>query len=277
MVKALPQSSSKISSVGWFGIWYVVMFCWWIFLNSVFISAPDTQKYFFGFIFGLIPLVGGVLGLRNSVRWGGMKSVMGRATGFLSLGLISWAIGGLIWAYYNFFGGVDIPYPSWADVAYIVSWPLWTLGAIQLSRATGAQFSLREAKGKAVLYLVPLVVIALSYFLLVTVARGGEITAGGSLLKTFFDLAYPIGDVVILSFSLVIYGLSFKYLGGKYSRSILMLLAGFVVNYFADFMFSWRTTMGEFTVAGFTDLLFTTAMVLLSMGVVGLNPFASRE
>lgn len=276
MVQTLPQTSSKISSVGWFGIWYIFMFSWWILLNSVFI-ADTTQKYFFGFVFGCIPLIGGLLGLRNSLKWGGAASVMGRATGLLSLGLISWALGGLIWAYYNFFGGVDIPYPSWADVAYVVSWPLWTLGAIQLSRATGAQFSLRKVKGRLVLYTVPLLVIALSYYLLVVIARGGEVTTGESLLKTFFDLAYPIGDVVVLSFSLVIYGLSFKYLGGKYQKSILILLAGFIVNYIADFAFSWTTTMEIFAVGGWVDLLFMTAVTLLSVGVLGLNPLASRE
>lgn len=260
----------------WFGVWYVVMFSWWILLNSIFVSDMN-QRFFFGFVFGLIPLFGGFIGLRNALRWGGVTSVMGRATGLFSLGLISWAIGGLIWAYYNFFGGVDIPYPSWADVAYVIALPLWTLGAIQLSRATGVQFSLRKAKGKFVLYFIPLLVIAVSYYLLVTVARGGEITTNESFLKTFFDLAYPIGDVVVLSFSLIIYGLSFKYLGGKFQKPILLLLAGFVVMYCADFAFSWTTTTGLFVVAGWVDLLFMTAMTLFSLGVVGLNPLASRE
>lgn len=263
-------------TTAWFAMWFVAMFIWWAFITT-WQLVDTTQNYAFGLVFGLIPLVGGIIGLRNASHWGGSKSVMGRATGLLSLGLISWAMGGLIWAYYNFFGAVEVPYPSLADLAYVISWPLWTVGAIELSHATGARFSLRERGGKLMLLAIPALVIALSYYLLVVVARGGEISAGGGMLKSFFDLAYPTGDVVILSFSLVIFGLSFKYLGGKYMLPILMLLSGFVLNYFADFAFSWTTLEETFYVASWVDLMFMAAVTALSIGVVGLNPFIPQE
>lgn len=254
-----------------FLIWFVIMVGWWLFIN-VFQLTDTWQNYAFGLVFGLIPLVGGFLGLRNAVAWGGMRSVMGRASTLLSLGLICWAIGGLIWAYYNFFGAVDVPYPSLADVAYVMSWPLWMLGAIELSKATGARLSLRKGGGKLFLLIVPIVVAVLSYYLLVVVARGGALTGGGEAIKVFFDLAYPLGDVVILSLSLLIYGLSLKYLGGRYQQPIVILFSGFVLNYVADFAFSWTTTAETFFVAGPVDLLFMTAMTALSMGVSGLKP-----
>lgn len=270
------RETTHPTPTAWFAMGYVVMAVWWLFIQTMG-WVDTTQNYAFGLVFGLIPLVGGVVGLHNARQWGGMRSVMGRATAYLSLGLMSWSIGGLIWAYYNFFGAVEVPYPSLADLAYIVSWPLWAVGAIELSHATGARFSLRERGGKLMLLAIPFMVIAASYYLLVVVARGGEITAGGGALKSFFDLAYPMGDVVILSFALVIFGLSFKYLGGRYKTPIFILLAGFVVNYFADFAFSWTTLQGTFFVASWVDLLFMTAMTALSMGVVGLAPFIPHE
>lgn len=273
-IQKKPQGVTK--QIEWFLVWFTVMFFWWIAINT-FHLVDTNQNYAFGLIFGLIPLIGGVRGLRNAIRWGGEKSVMGRATGLLSLGLVSWSIGGLIWAYYNFFGAVYVPYPSLADVAYVISWPLWAAGAIQLSRATGARFSLRKLKGKLLLILIPVFVSAVSYFLLISVARGGELDLSSGAVKVFFDLAYPIGDVVILSFALLIYGLSFSYLGGRYRYAILMLLAGFVLNYFADFAFSWTTTGGTFYVAGWVDLLFMAAMTALSIGVVGLNPLVPEK
>lgn len=237
-----------------------------------------TMNYAFGFVFGLIPFAGGIIGLVHAAHWGGGASVMGRATTALSLGLLAWSFGSLIWAYYNFFGAVDVPYPSLADAAYIVSWPLWAWGAVQLSLATGAKFSLRRQSGRLVLLLLPLVVIAFSYILLVTVARGGEVTtADGGALKVFFDLAYPMGDVVILSLSLVIFGLSFKYFGGIYRYAIYVLLGGFVLNYFADFAFSWTTLNETFFVGGWVDGLFMCAMTALSLGVAGLDPRALDE
>lgn len=259
------------------GVWFTIMCFWWLGMNLADLVGT-TMNYAFGFVFGLIPFAGGIIGLVHVAHWGGRASVMGRATSALSFGLLAWSFGSLIWAYYNFFGAVDVPYPSLADAAYIVSWPLWAWGMVQLSLATGAKFSLRRQSGRLVLLLIPLVVLAFSYILLVTVARGGEMTtADGGVLKVFFDLAYPMGDVVILSLSLVIFGLSFKYFGGIYRTAIYVLLAGFVLNYFADFAFSWTTLNETFFVGGWVDGLFMCAMTALALGVAGLDPRALDE
>lgn len=277
MRKGIAQPLRREDGMLCVGLWFTAMCFWWLSINIG--QLENTmQNFAFGFVFGLIPLVGGIKGLMNARGWGSFGSVMGRATTLLSLGLLSWSLGSLIWAYYNFFGAVEVPYPSWADVAYIVSWPLWAWGAIELSRATGAKFSLRKRGGKLVLLAIPAFVIAASYYLLVVVARGGELVAGdGGMLKTFFDLAYPVGDIVILSLSLVIFGLSLKYFGGKYQTPILLLLAGFVINYLADFAFSWTTLTGTFFVASWVDFLFMSAMTALAMGVIGLSPNVSFD
>jgi hypothetical protein len=268
---ALKRHSSMRTGTLFFLVWYMLMIVWWLTLNSRHL-ADTNENYAFGLVFGLIPLAGGLLGFVRSKHWGGRRSAMGRATFYLSAGLVFWALGGLIWAYYNFFGAIEVPYPSWADVAYVVSWPLWSIGIIHLSRATGARFSLRHVRGKLQLFVIPVMVAAISYSLLVIVGRGGELVVNDSFWKIFFDLAYPIGDLVILSLALLVYGLSFGYLGGRFKIPIWTLLAGFVANYAADFAFSWTTTQGTFFVGGFVDLLFMTAMTLLALGVTTLNP-----
>ncbi len=231
-----------------------------------------SMNYLFGLVYGLIPLCGGLIGLKRSEAWGGSGSSMGKALRYLSLGLIAWACGGLVWAYYNFFGGVEVPYPSLADVAYIVSWPLWAAGVVCLSKATGAKFSLSKTKGKALLFAVPVIISLVSYYLLIVIARGGALDLTGGALKVFFDLAYPIGDIVILTLSVLIYGLSVDYLGGKFKRPAELIMLGFVLNYVSDMAFSWTTTMETFFVGNWVDLLFMTTMFVLSFGVVSLDP-----
>jgi hypothetical protein len=169
--------------------------------------------------------------------------------------------------YYNLIAHIEIPYPSLADVAYILSWPLWSIGMINLSLATGAGYALRNNSGKSILVIIPIIAILASYYLLVVIARGGSIDLSGEgALKAFFDLAYPIGDIVILTLSTVIYGLSFKYFGGQFKMGIYVLLIGFIINYFADFTFSYSTTVSTFYPGGISDLLFTLAMIALSYG-----------
>jgi hypothetical protein len=250
---------------------YVISLVWWIFLDRSAEEVP-LSNYLYTLLEGIIPIFGGLGGLLLAKKWGLFSSIIGRSLFFLSLGLVSWGIGTIIFVgYYNLLLGVEIPYPSLADVAYIVSWPLWGIGMIYLSRATGAKYALHNTSGKSVLIIIPLAIIALSYYLLVHVARGGVISASEGLAKVFFDLAYPIGDVVILTLVTLIYGLSFKYFGGKYKFAIYVLLLGFIVNYFADFSFSYQTTLETFVPGGLSDLLFTTAMFALSFGVNAID------
>ena len=245
-------------------------------LNITYSLANDLYGVLF---LGFIPVVGGINGLLIARRWGSFQSTVGRAIIFLSLGLISWGLGTYIFSgVYNFLLQIEVPYPSLADAWYIISLPLWAIGMIQLSRAMGAKYGLRSSKGKAALLVIPILIIIISYYLLVHVARGGSIDfSNKGILKVFFDLAYPIGDVVILTLATLVYGLSYKYFGGVFKKAIYAILLGFVVLYFADFSFSYTTTLETFFPADWVDYLFTTAMFILSIGIAMLDPNVSRE
>lgn len=251
-------------------IYYIFIVLWWVVL---FITGQKTSSsnFYFVLIYGLIPFSGGVLGLLKVNSWGGLSSAMGRALAFLSLGLITWSGGETIWSYYNLVLHVAIPYPSWADASFIVSWPLWIIGVFFLSQATGTKFGLRKKHGKIQLVLIPIIAFLVSYYLLVIIARQGSITLGGDLLKVFFDLAYPVLDVVVLTEALLIYGLSFKFLGGKYKWAVVVTLLAFVINYFADFSFSYTTTIGTYYNGSYSDLLFATAMFIMGFGINSLD------
>jgi hypothetical protein len=244
----------------------LVLIIWWVFINmNSYQNAPIN--FFYGAGLGLLVIVSSVFGLINVRKWGGLSSVMGRAIIFLSLGLLAWGIGTLVFAYYNIFLNIEVPYPSIADGFYIVSWPLWLISMVNLYNATGAKFQLKKISGRLIIFVIPLVTITLSYFMLVIVARGGISYLSGDSLKIFFDLAYPIGDVVILTVAILIYSLSFNYLGGRFKWPIVFVIMGFIVNYIADFAFSYTTTKGIYFVANWVDFIFTIAMFLIGFGV----------
>ncbi len=228
-------------------------------------------SYIFALSYSLLPLIGGIVGFHNAEKWGFFKSSMGKAMLFLSLGLISWGYGELIWSYYNFFLKQAIPYPSLADICFILSYPLWALGVFYLGPATGIRFGLKKKSGKLLLLLIPLVMIVFSYYFLIIVARQGVLPMGGSMVKIFFDLAYPVGDIVIATLALLTYGLSFRFLGGIFKWPIILLLLGVLVNYFADSAFSYTTTVKTFYNGSWVDLLFATAVFIISFGVTNLD------
>ncbi|MDD5357139.1 MAG: hypothetical protein PHS53_03280 [Candidatus Pacebacteria bacterium] len=247
------------------------MLLWWLTIFNRGI-IDTTENYLFGGAIGVLTVIGGIVGLIKAKRWGGFRSSTGKSVIFLSTGLLTWAIGTLIFAYYNLFLDIAVPYPSLADVAYIVSWPLWTIGILYLSPAIGLKYQLKKMSGKVFLLIIPLVTIFLSYYLLFVIGRGGVIDLSGGSLKLFFDLAYPIGDIVILSITALVYSLSFNYLGGFFKFPIIVIMLGFVLNYLADFSFSYTTTQETFDVANWNDLLFTTAMFVLSVGLSLFDP-----
>lgn len=234
------------------------------------LEGPSFSYFLRPFLVGmtLLPLIGGIIGLRNSFKWGGIKSVVGRSSLALSLGLIAWSGGMVIWNYYLFFTEISVPYPSAADIIFILSWPLWTYGIWELSEAVGIKFAWQKVK-KGFL-IIPLLVTLFSVYLLMYVARGG--VTYENFPKLFFDLFYPLGDIVILTVTVSIFLLLRKFLGGIYKVPIFILLFGFLLNYISDFLFSYTTTKETYFNGHVVDFLFMTTMFVLSIGLSMLNP-----
>lgn len=238
--------------------------------------TTSVWNYLYSLLFGLIPLFGSIVGLLISKSWGLFKSAMGRAVLFLSLGLLTWAIGNLIFAYYNFVENISAPYPSFADVGYIISYILWMIGMINLPHAIGGKFGLKKWYGKLLIVLIPLFVLAFSYYLIMLITKSNLILVHTkSYIKLFFDIAYPASDAVILSIALIL-GTSYKFFGGKFKLSVYAILLGFCFQYVADFLFSYTTTVNFFYPGGFVDLIFTMGLFLLTFGLLGFY-FPSKK
>ena len=252
----------------------LILVAFWSYLGLTH-SVEGTKNYAYSFMFGLMPLVGGIIGMERSKIWGRLKSSLGKAIFYTSLGLVLWGFGETIWSYYNIFKGVPAPYPSIADIGFAPSIFFWALGAIFLSRASGARFALKNNTwAKVVAGVLPVVLIAASYYLLIVVARDGVLVPPGeSVLKLILDIVYPLGDVIAVTLATVIFGLSFKIFGGIYRLPIISILVGLTVMYAGDFVFSYTTTVQTFYNGNWGDLLLTIGLFLITFGVLG---FASQ-
>lgn len=250
--------------VGLTGFWAYIQFSG---------SKDGDVNFWFSFLFGLIPLFGGLIGMVRSKVWGGLRSALGRAVFFVSLGLVCWGLGESIWAYYNFFKNVAAPYPSLADLGFAPSIFFWVIGASFLAHASGAWLQLKRSRS-AKLYtaIVIIALTALSYVLLIRVARGNVLVpAGETLLKVVLDIVYPLGDFLAAIFAFIVLTLSFKYLGGLYRTAIGAVLLGLGVMYVGDVIFSYTTTTGTYFNADWGDLILMSGLSLLTFGALGLS------
>jgi hypothetical protein len=241
-----------------------------IFWMGIFYSGTTNafSNYLYSFLFGLIPLIGGFVAMFNSRLWG--RSAVGKAVFFIGLGLFLWGCGETIWSYYNFFLHIPAPYPSLADLGFAPSIFFYGLGTFYLSEATGARFGLRSMTAKIMTVIVSLVVFAVSYYVLVVVARGGVlIPEGETTLKLILDIVYPVGDFIAFLLAVVISGLSFRYLGGRYAFDAVSIFLGLFVMFVADSVFSYTTTVGTYYNGNFGDMLLTLGLFFLTFGVLG--------
>lgn len=248
-------------------LFFLISFWLFLYLTG---SKEGFNNYLYSFLFGLIPLLGGVTAMIHAKIWGSFRSAIGKAVFFIGLGLFCWGFGETIWSYYNFFLNEPAPYPSLADIGFAPSIFFYGLGAAFLAKATGAKYGLKKKSGKIFLILSPIVIMALAYYLLVVVARAGVlIPEGEPPLKVILDIAYPAGDFIALIVAVIISGLSFQYFGGRYKDDIISILYGLGVMFLGDTIFSYTTTLGTYYNANFGDLILTIGLFLLTFGVLG--------
>lgn len=260
-------------SLGFFS--FLLIFWSVLFFGNI---ESDFLANLYVFLYGLIPLIGGLLAIKGYRTWGGLSTVLGQAVFFIGIGLFFWGIGESIWAYYNFFLHVDIPYPSYADIFFAPSVFFYTIGTIYLATTTGVRFGLRSMWGKAFSVFAPLVIFAITYYLLIVIGHEGRVfTDTSSIIKSILDVVYPLGDAIALSVSVVVAGLSFKYLGGAYKYDVLAILTGLAFMFVADSVLSYTTTAGTAYSGDIGDLLFTCAVFLLTFGLLGFNNIKRSE
>ena len=254
------------------GVFFLATVVLWVVLR-VQHSTAGNPNFWYSFLFGLTPLAAGLVGMIKSGIWGRFRSALGKAVFFVSLGLLLWGFGETIWSYYNFFKHVAAPYPSIADVGFAPSIFFWVVGAAYLSKASGAWLLFKRSnKAKVFSVLAIAGLSVLSYWLLIHVARGGELVpAGETALKTVLDIAYPLGDFLAAIFAFLVFSLSFRYFGGFYRSAILAILLGLGTMYAGDTIFSYTTVTGSYYNADLGDLILNIGLTLLSFGILGFS------
>jgi hypothetical protein len=222
----------------------------------------------------MLAIIVGIFGMLTAKKWSWLKSGVGQGIFFISLGNLMWGIGQAGWTYYLFKDPTVASPPSKIlDILFLSSIPLWFYGVLKLSRATGARYGLKKTAGKILAISLVVIMSITSYYFLIVIARGGiDYLEGQSILEGFLDLGYAIGEGVIFTLALTIFGLSWKYLGGRFKYPIVAILISFGVLYFADFAFSYLEGQDKYFNGDISDFLFLIAFTVLGFGLCMLDP-----
>ena len=177
---------------------------------------------------------------------------MGLAFG---LGLLAWAIGDTIFTLESQ-GGASPPTPSLADAFYLAMYPLAYLGIMLIIRGEVRSFKTSNWLDGAVAGLGAAAIC--SAFVFDTIVN----SVSGSPAAVAVNLAYPIGDLILLAFAVG----ALVIVPGWPAR-LVILVAGCLVLAIGDTVYLFQNAAGTYQSGTILDASWMTALFLLSLTV----------
>lgn len=246
---------------------FLFLFFTFLWLIAQFLPNSRDLKNLFSDSYGIIALYGGFFALLKSKVWNGMKSFMGRVMIFFGLGLVLQAFGQFSYSVIYLLSNAEVPYPSLGDIGYFGSIPAYIVGVYYLSKAAGIQISLRSYKRKIQAFVIPVLMLTLSYLIFLRDYKFDW----NSPLVIFLDFGYPLGQSIYVSIAMLTYLLSRDVLGGIMKPKILFILFALVVQYIADYMFLYKFKNEIWQTAGINEYFYLVAYFLMSLGIIQLE------
>lgn len=187
----------------------------------------------------------------------------------LSAGLIAMSLGQACFVFYQFVQGIEVPFPSLADVFFVLAYPLVIGALVMFLRAYSASgFPIGPASERIWIAAgVALFCAVVGYPILKPL-----VTMPGEPLETLLNVLYPVLDFLLLIPAVLLIRISLRFRGGAVWRVWATLLAGFVFLCAADTLFAYYS---QFDWIELTDLV--DATYLLAYGLLGLGVLYQRE
>jgi hypothetical protein len=237
---------------------------WWISFQHVVLKQGSSVNWFEN-TYGIMALIGSIIGFCAVKKWGGLKTVLGKSLLLFSLGLFAQEAGQLISSYYTQVDKEALPYPSWGDAAFFGSVLIYFVAAVYLTKMVGIKFALKKSHAyKLVALLVPLVLIIGSFLILLHNHQYDT----SKPLTVFLDAGYPIVQASYVSAALVAYLLSRKMLGGIMKAGVLLIVLALFVQYVSDFIFIYQNNHTVFVPGKFDDLFYLIAYYIMTLAMI---------
>jgi len=169
----------------------------------------------------------------------------------LSAASASWAVGEMIWTWYELVLGEETPFPSFADIGFLGFPPVAAVGLL-LRPTAGVGLDRKRTVMDASLATGALALVSWQTVL------GAVLGAGGTGLEQAVSLAYPVGDALLLALVALALGRS------RARMSLGLTAAGIAALALSDSAFVYLAATGTYN-AGALDLGWIVGFVLLAL------------
>ncbi len=252
-------------------IFYIFFLVWWVYIQNL--GTKDSiVNTWFSALYSVLPILGGFGGISASRAWKSSNKDVSKALFTFSIGLLSWGFGEIAWSVYNILLKVEVPYPSLADVGFMLSLPLWSYSIIYLAKGVGIKLELKNQFVKNVLFVVPGIVLLIGAYLIFGVARKPVFELSSGYAKLFFDVSYPLWDLILLVLISVISILAYGYVKDRLLKPFILISFGLLFSFLGDLGLSYQSSVSQFYNGGIVDLLYITMCYFLALGINTLLP-----
>jgi PAS domain S-box-containing protein len=179
----------------------------------------------------------------------------------------SWGVGEVVWSIYEVGLGVSVPFPSAADVGFLLAIPLAVAGVFAFTSAP----SRLTTRGEAVLAGA---IIALSLLFVAWALGLGKVydTSTASPPARLIGLLYPIGDIITIT----VLVLALRRARKSELGSLFLLLGGLASAALANSAFAYLTASGAYgTIGSVLDAGWVIGYLMIALAP--LWPVASSE
>ncbi len=186
----------------------------------------------------------------------------------LAASSLAWAIGEALWSYYDLIKGVQVPFPSLADVGFLAAIPLACAGLLFFP--SSRQRTSHRVQG---LFDGCIIATALLFASWATILGPLYRSHQGSVLKQVISLAYPMSDVVLVSLVTILIARA----GHREWISLGLVMAGVVAFAVADSSFAYLTEVNNYGSGNFLDTGWVAGYLLIGLGALWAMTAPSRR
>jgi hypothetical protein len=251
----VKPAALKFTAFILFGILFLVIFVWGISLQFISVHTGDWN-YAYNLGYAALYLTGGLVGLFGA-RYVTTSISMGSALLYLGAAQISYAVGLIVWSYYNLIAHVSVPYPSVADIFFALFYILLAVGCWYFLQMVATHVQVQYAFEVLAIFFVSAIII-------IGFLNTPDTSSGAGALARIFNIWYPLGDSLLISLSYIV----FRAGRDKFRSGVFILILGLLVQVFADIIFSARSGAGTYWNGDISDILFAVSGSVLSLGIM---------
>lgn len=177
-----------------------------------------------------------------------------------------WTLGESTWAYYELVLKEENPFPSFADVFYLVAFIPIIYSLVRKARSI--EVPVRRSRLAFLLVLMLVITVLSSYLVLYPILISEE-----PIVTLLVSLAYPLLDLILISSVFLLLG---KYAGGLMERVWLIFATAMLCDGIADTLFSYEEWQETYTAYSWSDDLFIWSYLLTILFAIAIRQVYSR-